>query len=229
MLIGALSGRRRPFILTAIFTGLRASGLRRLRWSDVDFEQSHLKVHQRADRFNDIGKPKSISGERTVPMPPPVINALREWKLQCPKRNTGKTDADGKPIKVLDLVFSTGAGKVEGLNNILRRALRPAWIAAGVAVDTGETDEEGKPVFHPRYSGLHCLRHWFASWCINHREDGGLGLPPKMVQERMGHSTIALTMDLYSHLFPRADDGLEPAAAAESSSPLRHRCHMEAE
>ncbi|MBB6470115.1 integrase [Aminobacter lissarensis] len=40
-----------------------------------------------------------------------------------------------------------------------------------------------------------------------------LGLPPKSVQERLGHSTIALTMDTYSHLFPRTDDASELALA----------------
>jgi integrase len=44
---------------------------------------------------------------------------------------------------------------------------------------------------------MHALRHFFASWCINRKEDGGLGLTPKIVQERMGHSTITLTMDRY--------------------------------
>ncbi|MEO9336985.1 tyrosine-type recombinase/integrase [Mesorhizobium sp. SB112] len=214
-LVGSLSGRWRPLLLTAIFTGLRASELRGLRWQDVDIERKQIRVHQRADRFNDIGKPKSISGERTVPTPPLVINSLREWKLQCPKRSTGKLDADGKPIKVFDLVFPNGTGNVEGLNNILRRGLHPAWIAAGLSTDIGEIDQDGKPILAAKYTGLHCLRHWFASWCINRREDGGLGLPPKVVQERMGHSTIAMTMDTYGHLFPRNDDGSELAAAAD--------------
>lgn len=47
----------------------------------------------------------------------------------------------------------------------------------------------------------------------NRKEDDGLGLPPKIVQERMGHSTIALTMDRYSQLFPKDDDADEMAAA----------------
>ncbi len=199
-LLGAVSGRWRPLVLVATFCGLRASELRGLRWSDVDFDKREVRVHQRADRFNDIGSPKSISGERVVPAPPMVINALREWKLAAPPSD-------------LDLVFANGSGKVETLGNILRRGLHPAWIAAGVVVDTGEVDAKGKPVLVPRYTGMHCLRHWFASWCVNRKEDGGLALSPKIVQERMGHSTIAMTMDTYGHLFPRADDADEMAAA----------------
>jgi len=212
-LVGILTGRWRPLILTATFCGLRASELRGLRWQDVDLEKREVRVHQRADRFNDIGRPKSISGERTVPAPPMVINALREWKLSCPKKDSGKTDAAGEKIMVLDLVFPNGTGKVEQLNNILRRGLHPAWIAAGVAVDSGEVDEDGKPVPTPKYTGMHALRHFYASWCINRRKDGGLELPPKVVQERLGHSSIMMTMDVYGHLFPRSDDGDEMAEA----------------
>ncbi|MDX0438844.1 tyrosine-type recombinase/integrase [Sinorhizobium medicae] len=212
-LVGILTGRWRPLILTATFCGLRASELRGLRWQDVDFEKREVRVHQRADRFNDIGRPKSISGERTVPAPPMVINAIREWKLSCPGRDSGKTEAGGDKIMVLDLVFPNGTGKVEQLNNILRRGLHPAWIAAGVVVDSGEVDEDGKPVLAPKYTGMHALRHFYASWCINRRKDGGLELPPKVVQERLGHSSIMMTMDVYGHLFPRSDDGDEMAEA----------------
>lgn len=214
-LLGAAEGRWRPLVLTATFVGLRASELRGLRWQDIAFDKRQIRVHQRADRFNDIGRPKSLSGERTVPVPPIVINCLKEWKLACPRRDSGKVDSDGNKIMVLDLVFPNGTGKVENLNNILKRGLHPLWVKAGVTAETGEVDSDGNAILVAKYSGLHCLRHWFASWCINRKEDGGLGLPPKMVQERMGHSTIALTMDLYSHLFPRDDDGSELAAAAD--------------
>ena len=95
-----LSGRWRPLLLTAIFTGLRASELRGLRWEDIDLKKAELHVRQRADKFNTIGKPKSASGQRTIPMPPIVVNTLREWKLECPKSELG-------------LVFPTGAGKIE--------------------------------------------------------------------------------------------------------------------
>lgn len=215
-LLGALSGRWRPMVLVATFCGLRASELRGLRWSDVDLDKREIRVHQRADRFNDIGRPKSLSGERTVPAPPMVINALKEWKLAYGRPVIGR-DGGGHLIREdarpSHLVFSNGIGKVEQLNNILRRGLHPAWVAAGITVDTGQVDEEGRPILAAKYSGLHCLRHWFASWCINRKEDGGLGLPPKVVQERMGHGTIAMTMDTYGHLFPRSDDADEMEAA----------------
>ncbi|PZO81762.1 MAG: site-specific integrase, partial [Mesorhizobium amorphae] len=176
-LVGALEGRWRPLLLTAIFTGLRASELRGLPWSAVNFDKREIRVHQRADRFNKIGPPKSETSERTVPAPPIVISALREWKMTCPRRPSGKVDRDGNPILVLDLVFPNGAGRVEQLNNIVRRGLQRAEVAAGITVETDELDDEGNPVLAAKYPGLHALRHFYASWCINRREDGGLGLP----------------------------------------------------
>jgi integrase len=61
--------------------------------------------------------------------------------------------------------------------------------------------------------GLSPSGHFYASWCINRRADGGLELPAKVVQERLGHSSIAMTMDTYGHLFPCTDDGKEMAEA----------------
>lgn len=200
-IVNTASGRWRPLLLMAIFAGLRASELRGLTWKDIDLTKREVHIRQRADRYNDIGAPKSEAGERTVPLPPLVVTALTEWKPVCPPGKLG-------------LVFPTGTGTVEQLANIRRRGLIPTLIAAGVTVETGDTDEDGKPILEAKYTGLHSLRHFFASWMINRKEDGGLGLPPKIVQERMGHATIALTMDTYSHLFPRGDD-LDELAEAE--------------
>jgi integrase len=189
-IIHAAKGRWRPFLLTAIFTGLRASELRGLRWSDVDLKKAEVHVRQRADRRGIIGPPKSAAGERTVPLPPTIVNTLREWKLACPKGE-------------LDLVFPNGAGKVEFHVNVIQRGLLPTMIAAGVVTK----------IAAPKYTGMHALRHFYASWCINRKASGGLELPPKEVQDRMGHSSITVTMDVYGHLFPRADDSAELAAA----------------
>lgn len=212
-IVEAATGRLRPFIATAVFTGLRASELRGLRWSDVDFDSRQIHVRQRADRFNAIGRPKSEAGERSVPMPPLAMNALREWKLACPKRATGRKDDHGDPIRELHFVFPNGHGRVESLRNIIARQLEPCELGAGVSIDTGDKDEDGNPVMRAKYRGLHAFRHFYASWCINRKEEGGLNLPAKVVQERLGHSTIAMTLDVYGHLFPRGDDAEELAAA----------------
>jgi integrase len=195
-IVGALQGRWRPILLTAIFAGLRASELRGLRWADVDLTKGELHVRQRADRYNAIGAPKSEAGERTVPLPPFIVNTLREWKLACPKGPH-------------NLVFPSGSGNVESLGNIINRGLIPAQIAAGATLAVLESDEKGAPLVRAKYTGMHALRHFYASWCINRKADGGLELPAKVVQERLGHSSITMTMDVYGHLFPRGDDGSE--------------------
>jgi integrase len=80
-IIHAATGKRRPLLLTAVFAGLRGSELRGLRWQDVDLNRGELHVRQRADRYNVMGKPKSQSGDRTIPLGPLVLNALKEGGL----------------------------------------------------------------------------------------------------------------------------------------------------
>lgn len=192
-ILGALQGRWRPILITAVFTGLRASELRGLPWAALDFDAKVLKVYQRADRFGEIGPPKSAAGEREVPLTPIVINTLKEWKLQCPKSKLG-------------LVFPALDGSAVSHTQIMREGFGKAQIRAGVTTVEGDTVK-------PRYTGLHALRHFHASWLINRPQEGGLGLSPKQVQERLGHSSINLTLNTYSHLFPRGDDAGEMAAA----------------
>jgi integrase len=193
VILANAQGRWRPLLILAVFTGLRASELRGLRWEDVDLGKGELHVRQRADRFNEIGKPKSAAGDRVVPFGKFVANTLKEWKLACPR-------SDG------DLVFPNGAGNVESLANIINRGLVPAQLVARVVTEDGGA----------KYTGLHALRHFYASWCINRPAEGGLGLPPKIVQERLGHSSITMTYDRYGHLFPRGDDAEELDAAEQA-------------
>lgn len=218
LILKAGDGRWRALLLVAIRCGLRSSELRGLRWDHVDFKKGELHVRQRADAFNEIGRPKSEAGERTVPIPPKTLAALREWKLTCPRRDTGRKNASGEAIRELLYVFPNGSGNIENHSNIVKRGVIPTMIAAGVTRDVLDDegkqvhDDDGKPLVASKYSGTHALRHYFASWCIN-RAPIGLGLNLKEVQGRMGHSSITMTADRYGHLFPRGDDSAELAAA----------------
>jgi len=182
-IITATTGRWRPLIITALFTGLRASELRGLRWADIDLKRKVLTVSQRADAWKVIGAPKSAAGIRDVPLAPIVVNTLREWKLAC-------------PTSELDLVFPNGAGRIEDHPNVIARGWDPVQIAAGVTV-TKKGQVKGRYNFHS-------LRHAAASMFIE------AGMNPKKVQTVMGHSSITVTYDTYGHLF--ADDEADQQA-----------------
>jgi integrase len=191
-IIDAAPTRYKTLLLVTALTGMRASEVRGLRWQDVDFAAKLIRLTQRVDRYGVSGEPKSAAGTRHVPLAAPAIQALREYQLK-----TG--DREG-------LVFRAQSGKDWKLNDIVKHGLHKACLNAGVVTETGLA----------KYTGLHSLRHFYASWCINRVEDGGCGLPAKLVQERLGHSKITMTLDVYGHLFPAGDDGgaLDRAAAA---------------
>jgi integrase len=149
--------RWRPLIVAVVFTGLRASELRGLRWGDVDLDRAELTVRQRADQWGSIGAPKSSAGKRAVPLAPMVVNAMREWRLACPNGHK-----DG-------LVFPNKKGNPTSLSTIHARVLGPLQKAAGMT----------KHADRPKY-GMHSLRHAAASLFIEQ------GFSPKRVQALMG-------------------------------------------
>lgn len=193
-IINEAAGRWRPIVLVFIFCGLRASELRGLRWTDVDFETREITINQRADVFHKIGRLKSKAAYRSIPMAPIVLNSLREWKLSCPKGDLG-------------LAFPTGAGGVESHSNMMSRGFEPLQVASGVTElrpvldgDKPVLDDAGEPkmVAVAKY-GMHALRHACASLWIEQ------GMNPKRIQKLMGHSTVQLTFDRYGHLFKDSD------------------------
>lgn len=184
-MVAAVQGRWRPLFLTAIFTGMRASELRGLTWADVHFDSNMVEVRQRANLWGEIGAPKSAAGHREIPMSPMVGNALREWRLACPKGP-------------LNLVFPNGKGRVENHGNITNRGFYALQRAAAVV------DGEGRVKY-----GLHALRHFCASWLIEQ------GFSPKRLQVLLGHSSIQMTFDRYGHLFPSLEDDHAKFAAGE--------------
>jgi integrase len=127
--------------MTAIFTGLRASELRGLVWQNLDLKKGTVTVTQRADRFDQIGFPKSEAAHRTIPLPPVLITELKAWKLRC-------------PISKLALVFPASGGGVLNYKNFMTRQFLPMLENAQL-----------------KRRGLHSLRHAAASVWIHQSID----------------------------------------------------------
>lgn len=191
----------RPMLMTAILTGLRSSELRGLRWSDIDLKHGLLTVAQRADKFGEIGPPKSAAGHRTIPIAPALVTELKAWKLRCPKGEAG-------------LAFPNTQGGVQQYGHLLRRKFMPLQVKAGVCdpvmVDGApKIDKDGNPVMQARY-GFHALRHAAASAWIKQKID------LKRLQVWIGHESIQLTLDTYGHLISDASGDAALIAATQA-------------
>lgn len=168
---------------TALFTGMRRSELLGLQWRDIDVQQIHVdrSLHHLKDGSYVFTEPKSAKSRRTIALSPSSVLALAEHK----ERQEGIRAMIGIPLAQDDLVFSTPEGKPLRPNTVTR-----AWTM--LAVKAGV-----KPI------RLHDARHTHATLMLKQ------GVHPKIVQERLGHSTIEMTLDVYSHVTP----GLQEAAA----------------
>jgi len=190
-----------PLLMVLIFAGLRASEVRALPWSNIDLKRGLITVDRRADFRNMIGPPKSAAGFRTIPVGPKVIQALKKWKLRCPKSDK-------------DLVFPSEHGTPIFHNNLYLFFQEKLQIAAGLCrpkIKDGQPvlNDDGTAVMEGLY-GLHDFRHAAASLWIAQRVDA------KRVSTWMGHSSIQITFDTYGHLFAELEDDAEVVAALEA-------------
>lgn len=170
---------------TALFTGMRRSELLALRWCDIDLFLCQVYVSRSLHVLrghNIIFKsPKTAKGRRTIALSPQATSVLREHQ----EKQKLERAILGITLKDDDLVFS----QVNG-SPLLPNTVTHAWIKLVRHVGL-------KPI------RLHDARHTHASLMLKQ------GTHPKIVQERLGHSSIQITLDTYSHVAP----GLQEAAA----------------
>ena len=185
---------------TALFTGMRRSELLALRWQDVDFILSQVYVsrslHQLKDGSYIFTEPKSAKSRRTIALSPSAILMLKDHR----EKQELERAVLGIPLTDDDLVFSTLEGNPLRPNTVTR-----AWTMLAA--------HSGLKVIR-----LHDARHTHASLMLKQ------GIHPKIVQERLGHASIQMTLDTYSHVAP----GLQQAAAEGFDKLFDHRRENEA-
>ncbi len=172
-------------LIFAAATGVRAGELHALRWRHIDLEKPEVKIETRVDSHHEEDAPKSKAGFRTVPIGADVVKRLKAWKLKS------------KFSKAGDLVFPNGRGKFKAHSRLLQDQFYPLFVKLA---EQHEADPAYSPPAPARF-GWHALRHFAVSTWIE------AGMAPKAVQTFAGHSTLAMTMSTYGHLFPSDDHG----------------------
>jgi integrase len=194
------------YFALALDTGARPSELLGLQWKDIDFEQGHISI-QRSLEYPDYSnefqfvEPKTARSRRSIKMSQKCLVHLRAHRKAQGIIRLKK----GAAWQDYDLVFATRDGKPTQARNILRRHLRPILKAAAL----------------PQTLNLYSLRHTCATLLLS------AGVNPKIVSERLGHASIVLTLDTYSHVLPNmqqsAADELEKILFGNFGTPLAHQ------
>ena len=187
--------------LAAAFVLLATTGMRRgealgLRWGDVDLAAGRLSIVQTITTVRDkmvMSPPKTARSRRSVSLDPVTVAALREHRR---RQNEERLRAGEAWFGTGDLVFTNEVGE-------------PVHPSALSRLFVSSVRRSRLPMIR-----LHDLRHTYATVAL------AAGVHPKIVSERLGHATIAVTLDLYSHVTPAID---AEAAALVASKIFDHR------
>ena len=178
----ARGDRLEALYVVALHTGLRQGELLALRWEDVDIEEKSLMVRRTLTRDGGrlaVGPTKTAKGRRTVKLTRDAAAALREHLT----RQLEEIDVLGDSYRPGGLVFATSKGTPVNPTNLRKRSFAPLLVRAGLPHQT-----------------FHQLRHTAATILLLKNVN------PKIVSEMLGHASIAITLDTYSHVLPNMQD-----------------------
>ncbi len=171
-----------PVFFLAIYTGLRRGEVLGLRWQDLNIQNGTISVNQVVNRIRGkglvIGEPKTASSRRLVSLPASASRLLIDLKLKEGER----LESIGMGWNASALIFS----------NVDGGPLSPSTVSHNFSK---ALKKAGLP--HMRF---HDLRHTHATLMLEQ------GIHPKVVSERLGHSSINITLDTYSHVLPGMQD-----------------------
>jgi len=178
-------------ILLGVLCGMRRGEITALRWRSIDLERGQLSIVASTEQTRDgvREKPPKSGRGRTVALPSLVVDELRRHRLR-----------QAEALLKLDVPLS-------GDHHVVTRAdgepVQPRSLTHAFVIFLRK---QGLPRVR-----LHDLRHSHATHML------ASGVHPKIAQERLGHSSVAITLDLYSHVLP----GLQADAAARIDDVVR--------
>jgi integrase len=173
--------RLHPLWVLLATTGMRRGEAVGLRWSDVDLDAGRLRVVQTIIQVRSkvtIGEPKTARGRRPIALDAGTVAVLREHR----RRSIEQRMLVGPDFEDQGLVFHQPDGS----------CLKPDAVSAAFI---RRVKKAGLPPLT-----LKGLRHTWATLALER------GIHPRVVQERLGHSTIAITLGIYSHVAPTLHD-----------------------
>jgi len=180
LLEAARDDRLEAVYVLALHTGMRRGELLGLKWEDVDLEGSIVRVSRTLARTENgkrlaLWEPKTKKSRRTVRLTPRAVEVLRRHRA----RQAEEKLKAGSVYQDQGLVFAGKAGNLINPSNLRQRSFAPLLKRAGL----------------PRIT-FHDLRHTCASLLFQKN------VHPKIVQELLGHASVAITLDTYSHMLP---------------------------
>jgi integrase len=182
LLDAAQGARLEALYVLALYTGMRQGELLALKWQDVDMENATVSVRRTLTRSGGrytLGEPKTKKSRRSIRLAPRAADALGRHL----ERQLSEMQMLGDAYTDQGLVFTTDTGAPVNPSNLRRRSFAPLLRKANL----------------PRIR-FHDLRHTCATLLL------GEGTHPKLVQELLGHATVAITLDTYSHVIPGMGD-----------------------
>ena len=193
-LLEAVRGDRlEALYVLAITTGMRQGELLALRWRDVDLTSQSLQVRATLHRTKEHGyvlaAPKTKQSQRRIKLSNTAVEALHAHRV---RQHAERLALGPAWDDTLDLVFRNTVGKPQDVMNLLHYHFYPLLKRAGL----------------PRIR-FHDLRHTAATLLL------GRGINPKIVSEMLGHASISITLDTYSHVLPDMQD--QAAAAMDAA------------
>jgi integrase len=169
--------RLSPLWHTIAMTGMRRGEALGLRWNDVDFEAGRLAIRRALIPFGRevvVSEPKTAKGRRVIAIDPGTVEVLKAQAA----RQLHDQEQWGEGWVDSGYVFTCESGQFldpESVSRYWRQALKMAMV--------------------PKIR-LHDLRHTHATLALQ------AGVHPKVVSERLGHATVSITLDTYSHAIP---------------------------